>query len=71
MENMPIARMGASMIHHKDKLYVYAGADPYGTGSVFSDFFSFDMTTGEWVKEKNFSELKNTSGVLLGQAVRM
>lgn len=70
-ENMPSARMGASMVNYGEKLYVYAGADPYGSGVVFSDFFSFNTTSGLWVKEKGFSELRQADGTLLGQAVRM
>ena len=54
------------MVHYNEKLYVYAGADPYGTGSVFNDFFSFSIKTGLWQKEDKFSELKNKPGVLLG-----
>ena len=63
--------MGASMVEYHNKLWVYAGADPYGSGDVFSDFFSFDLTTGLWKKQKGFSELKEGGGSLMGQAVRM
>ena len=60
------------MFHFADKLYVYAGADPYtGTGTVFSDFFSFSLTTGLWKKEQGFTELKDGAGTLLGRALRM
>lgn len=48
MDDMPRPRMGASMVAYNNKLWVYAGADPYGTGEVFSDFFSFDLETGLW-----------------------
>ena len=41
MDDVPTARMGSSMVYFNDKLWVYAGADPYGSGKVFSDFYSF------------------------------
>ena len=41
--DMPSARMGASMVNYDDKLYIYAGADPYISGNVYSDFFSFNI----------------------------
>ena len=48
-EDMPSPRMGASMVEYANKLWVYAGADPYGPHNVvFSDFFSFDLITGLW-----------------------
>ena len=47
-DDMPSERMGASMVEYAGKLWVYAGADPYGSGNVFSDFFSFDLNTGLW-----------------------
>ena len=63
---MPSERMGASMVEYADKLWVYAGADPYGSGKVFSDFFSFDLNTGLWEKHTEFSELKIGGGSLMG-----
>ena len=63
--------MGASMVEYNNKLWVYAGADPYGSGDVFDDFFSFDVTSGLWKKQNGFSELKVGGGGLMGQAVRM
>jgi hypothetical protein len=71
MEDVPAPRMGASTVAYGDKLWVYAGADPYGSGTVFSDFFSFSMTSGLWKLESSFSELKQADGTLLGQAIRM
>ena len=68
---MPSARMGASLVYYDDKLWVYSGADPYGSGAVFSDFFSFSMTSGLWQKDTRFSQLQPGDGVLLGQAIRM
>ena len=63
--------MGASMVSYGDKIWVQGGADPYGTGEVFNDFFSFGITSGLWKKESGFAELKDAEGVLLGQACRM
>ena len=63
--------MGATLVNYGDKLWVYAGADPYGSGDVYSDFFSFDTKTGLWKKESEFTELKQGEGMLLGSAVRM
>ena len=71
IEDMPHNRMGARMVFYSDRLWVYSGADPYGDGVVFSDFFSFNMTNGLWKKETSFSELKPDEGTLLGQALRM
>jgi|FrelakmetLWP11LW_1041352.scaffolds.fasta_scaffold116654_2 hypothetical protein len=71
MEDVPTARMGASMVYFNDKLWVNAGADPYGTGKVFSDFYSFGITSGLWKRENSFTELKEAEGTLLGQALRM
>jgi len=71
MEDVPTPRMGASLVTYNDKLWVYAGADPYGTGSVFSDFYSFGITSGLWKREDSFTELKAADGTLLGQALRM
>ena len=60
------------MVEYGNKLWVYAGADPYGSGNVFSDFFSFDLTSGLWKKQTgHFTELKLGGGSLMGQAVRM
>ena len=73
-EDMPAARMGASMVHFEGKLFVYGGADPYGAESnSFSDFFSFDSKDNgfKWKKLDNFTELKAADGTMLGQAVRM
>ena len=58
IEDMPSGRMGASMVNYNNKLWVYSGADPYGSGVVFQDFFSFNMETGMWKKENAFLELK-------------
>ena len=71
LEDVPTARMGSSMVYFNDKLWVYAGADPYGTGSVFSDFFSFSLTSGLWKKETDYVELNQADGTLLGRALRM
>ncbi len=57
MEDMPAPRMGASLVHYDDKLWVYSGADPYNTKKVFNDFFSFNTQTGLWKKESDFTEL--------------
>ena len=65
-DDMPSERMGASMVEYADKLWVYAGADPYGSGNVFSDFFSFDLNTGLWKKHTEFSELNFGGGSLMG-----
>ena len=71
MDDMPQARMGASLVHYDDKLWVYGGADPYNKNKVFDDFFSFNTKTGLWKKETDFKDLKPDEGMLLGQAVRM
>ena len=71
IEDMPKERMGASMVYFDDRLWVYSGADPYGTGAVYSDFYSFNLTSGLWKRDSSFSELNNSSGNLLGQAVRI
>ena len=65
--------MGASLVSYGDRLYVYSGANPYGEGdaNIFSDFFSFNREKGYWKKEKDFAELKNADGSMLGQALRM
>ena len=73
-EDMPAARMGASMVNFNGKLYVYGGADPYSVEStIFSDFYSFDVNDNayKWKKLDNFTELKAADGTMLGQAVRM
>ena len=72
-EDMPSPRMGASMVEYGNKLWVYAGADPYGPRNVvFSDFFSFDLITGLWKRQTGqFTELKLGGGSLMGQAVRI
>lgn len=54
---MPGSRMGAQMVTYGDKLWVYSGADPYGKGVLYNDFFSFDIKTGLWKKETSYSEL--------------
>ena len=45
------------MVTYGDKLWVYSGADPYGKGVLYNDFFSFDIKTGLWKKETSCSEL--------------
>ena len=55
------------MVHYKDKLYVYSGAELSDQGStVYSDFFSFNMETGLWKKEEDYSELNAGDGTMLG-----
>lgn len=73
IEAMPSARMGSSLVNYGDKLYVYGGADPYHEegGKIFSDFFSFNMSSGLWKKENDFTELKSSDGVMMGAALRM
>ena len=71
MNDMPSPRMGASMVNYGEKLYIYAGADPYISGNVYSDFFSFNIKSGLWHEEQNFSGLESGDGALLGQALRM
>ena len=51
INDMPSPRMGASMVNYGEKLYIYAGADPYISGKVYSDFFSFDIKSGLWHEE--------------------
>lgn len=68
--------MGASLVSYGDRLYVYSGANPYGgsdasDANIYSDFFSFNRNKGYWKKEKDFAELKNADGSMLGQALRM
>ena len=58
--------MGASMVNYGEKLYIYAGADPYVSGNVYSDFFSFNIKSGLWKEEPNFSGLQSGDGALLG-----
>lgn len=70
-ENVPSPRMGASMVFYNDKLWVYAGADPYNTGSIFNDFFSFNLSSGFWKRENDYAELNQSEGSLLGRALRM
>ena len=75
-DDMPSPRMGASLVSYGDRLYVYSGADPYGSSStsasnIYSDFYSFNRQKGYWKKEKDFAELKNADGSMLGQALRM
>ena len=67
-DDMPSNRMGASMVSYGNKLYVYSGANPYSESdnNVFSDFFSFNREKGYWKKEKDFAELKNADGSMLG-----
>lgn len=80
LQDMPPACMGAQMVHYGGKLYVYSGADPYGTDSknpelkYYNDLYSFDAKSNgyKWKKETdNFAELQNGMGTMLGQAVRM
>jgi N-acetylneuraminic acid mutarotase len=64
--------MGSQMVHYKDKLYVYSGAElSEQSSTVYSDFFSFNMETGMWKKEEDYSELNAGDGTMLGKAVRM
>lgn len=70
-DDMPGARMGAMMVHYGDKLWVYSGADPYGKGVLYNDFFSFDVNSGVWKREKSYSELNQGEGTMLGQSIRM
>lgn len=72
MEDVPAARMGASMVYYNDKLWVFMGGDPYGAGVLFDDYFSFNLNSGLWKKENDYVELNSSDGgALLGQAVRM
>lgn len=71
MEDVPSARMGSSMVHYNDRLWVFEGGDPYGAGVLFPDYFSFNLSSGLWKKENDYVELNTSDGSLLGQAVRM
>ena len=74
---MPRPRMGASLVSYGDRLYMYSGGNPYLNNSdtsdanIYSDFFSYNRQKGYWKKEKDFAELKNADGSMLGQALRM
>jgi hypothetical protein len=67
--------MGAEIVAHGNKLWVYAGAQPITSENdqemTFSDFFSFDMVSGLWKAEKGFSAMNDNKGAIMGKALTL